>query len=83
MLADGQLKLDIAFFNDNVRVGNGRQQRDLHGLADDAFVFALFVDDGLVIVELDGNRFAILYADLHEEVRVGFARSDLSLNHGL
>jgi len=64
-------------------VGDGRYQRHLHAFAGDALVCALLVDDGFVIVELEGDRFAVLYANLHEEVCIRLAGGHLGLDHGL
>ncbi|MNG15571.1 hypothetical protein D3C84_994120 [compost metagenome] len=64
-------------------MGDGCHQRHFHGLADHALVLALFVDDGFVVVELDGHGLAVLDAHLHQEVGVGFAGGDLGLDHGL
>ncbi|MNC26281.1 hypothetical protein D3C75_744060 [compost metagenome] len=83
LLADGQLKLDIAFFNDDVGVGNRCQQRDLHLLGDSPLIDPLFIGDGFVVVKLNGDGLAILNTHAHKKVGVRLARGDLRLNHRL
>ncbi|MNO68069.1 hypothetical protein D3C76_588900 [compost metagenome] len=83
MLADGQFEVDVAFFNDNVGVGNRCQQRDLHLLGDSPLIDPLFIGDGFVVVKLNGDGLAILNTHTHKKVGVRLARGDLRLNHRL
>ncbi|MNH22481.1 hypothetical protein D3C79_823410 [compost metagenome] len=83
MLADGQFEVDVAFFNDNVGVGNRCQQRDLHLLGYSTLINPLFIGDGFVVVELNGDGLAVLDTDPHKEVGVRLACRYLRLNHRL
>ncbi|MNH41954.1 hypothetical protein D3C79_1035510 [compost metagenome] len=64
-------------------MGDRRHQRDAHGFGNGSLGRPLLIGDGFVVVELDGNCFAILDTDTHEEVGVGLASGYLCLDHCL
>ena len=72
-LAHFQLKVDGAVFDTDDRVRDRRQQRNAHLAGHAAFVHALFVYHGFVVVELDRDGFAVFNADREQEVGIGLA----------
>ncbi|MNP23746.1 hypothetical protein D3C76_1164660 [compost metagenome] len=83
LLANGYFELDIPFLDDDVGVSDRRHERDAHGFGDGSLGCPLFIGNGFVVVEFDGDRFAILDTDAHEEVSVRLAGGDLGLDHCL